>query len=69
MHFNQHHLPVKRICGLKKKKKEEERLFQKMNALPLLVPPGVVAGCAQQGAAQHLFHSVPEPDSGGGVLP
>ena len=29
----------------------------------------VVAGRPQQGAAQHLFHAVPQPDGGGGVLP
>lgn len=28
-----------------------------------------IAGRSQQGAAQHLFHSVPQPDRGGGVLP
>lgn len=31
--------------------------------------PCVIAGSPQQRAAQHLLHSVPQPDSGGGVLP
>lgn len=40
-----------------------------MTAVPQVVAVVVVAGGAQQGAAQHLFHTVPKPDRGGGVLP